>query len=729
MYIKKVKINNFQSYFGEHSLELTKGVNIFYGKNQSGKSKFFNVFNWGFFNRIYGRDQDGVKDWHQDLESFGAKICNYYALSKIKKNEVIRMSVDIEFCSIIPRDGVLEKSSLPDKAYLTEVDYFLTRSISYKLNSDPKLASDIDNWSIVNDGEDLDLYFKFAGETFYLNNPEVEIEKIFPIEIRDYMWFQGEAIEDLVDFQDSHKLRDAIYKISYFPVYEKLSELIKDSVRLVEEQILKKKRKNQKNEKEYNSIAYDIDSCLKKLDKEEIYNEGIINQIDDTKTDISKMTSKLRTIHEYPKYYEQETTFKAELDAALKITATLDEIRREKIIKNWMMKGIDIIHDDIQEIFKNFEAKVKASSPTNNPLPLLIPGEEWINKMIKEKKCHVCDRDYDPKVDTIVHEALLKRSSQSNLKKNEDEKQLNYFYTQLFELSDEFFNKNNLISDDIDNFNQKVNDEWENVRDAREKLDKITQTIKSKFGTSSISNEAKNASEILDKKDIYDTKLSKLERKLKFSNDTIIDYKQDLIKYKNDLKKNEKPSAVKLKEETFLKYYQFLESSLNTLKDNAFRNLLIDIENKANELYKNYLSHRATDGGSLFIDKQTLELSNFTKDGAIRDSNQSNEDIAKISVINAILSLNALKTGIHFPFITDAPSSSFDMETTIAYTSALPNLFDQCIIISKDFDEESIDSLSSSKDIKSIFKLEYDTVDNQLEKIEENSTTIIKKIK
>ena len=101
------------------------------------------------------------------------------------------------------------------------------------------------------------------------------------------------------------------------------------------------------------------------------------------------------------------------------------------------------------------------------------------------------------------------------------------------------------------------------------------------------------------------------------------------------------PSAVKLKEETNLKYFKFLESSLINLQEEAFKNLLIDIENKANQLYKNYLSHRSTDGGSLVINKKTLELSNFTKEGIVRDSNQSNEDIAKISVINSILSLNA----------------------------------------------------------------------------------------
>ena len=727
MYIKKITIKNFQSYYDEHVIELSNGVNIFHGSNDSGKSKLFNVFNWGFFNRIYGRDQDGIKDWHYNLDTYGAKICNHYALSKIDRNETIKMSVDIVFCSKIPKDGDSGKFSLPPKAYEKEVDYHLTRSISFKLNTEKELSSKIESWSV--NKEELELYFKFLGETFYINNPNMEIGKIFPFEIRDYMWFQGESIEDLVDFKDSNKLRDAINKISYFPVYEKLTDLIKDSVKLVDDQIIKKKRKNQKNSNTYNTISSDIDKFKRYLENEEHENKELNSKIESIKLEINKLKSKLRTINEYPKYFELETKYKSEYDTALKFTEKLDSQRKEHIIRKWMMKGVNIYKPDIEKILRDYETKLISNSPSNNPLPLLIPGEEWINKMIADCMCHVCERPYDKNIDVSVHEALLSRSSKKNEKKNEESKQLNYFYTEIIEKSEEVMLRNSSIDKEIKDFNKKVIEEWDKVQTARNSLDDIKQKIKDKFGTSSISGEAKNANELLNKSEVFEENLKKKQRNLLNSDNLLVQYKNELRELKLDLDKNEMPSAVKLKEETNLKYFKFLESSLINLQEEAFKNLLIDIENKANQLYKNYLSHRSTDGGSLVINKKTLELSNFTKEGIVRDSNQSNEDIAKISVINSILSLNAEKTGIHFPFITDAPSSSFDIETTIAYTSALPDLFKQCIIISKDFDKESIESLKNSKDINSIFKLEYGPVHDALDKIQENSTTIIRKIK
>lgn len=727
MYIKKITINNFQSFHGEHIVELSKGVNIFHGKNDSGKSKLFNVFNWGFFNRIYGRDQEGVKDWHSDLDSYGVKVCNHYALSNIDINETIKMGVEIVFSSKIPRNGVVEKSSLPNKAYEQEVDYYLKRSISFKLNAEKEFSNQIDNWSLHD--EEFDLYFKFGGTTFFIEDPNLEIGFIFPFEIRDYMWFQGEAIEDLVAFKDSNKLREAINKISYYPVYEKLSDLMEDAVNMIDDQIIKKNRKNQRDSNTYNTISSNISDVKRTLAQKEELKKELKEKIDSTNKEINKIKSKVRTVTEYPKYFEIETTNEAKLNSALESTEKLDYDRKEYIIKQWMMKGVDNYKADLDKILEDYEAKLKSESPSNNPLPLLVPGEEWVNKMIADGMCHVCERSYDKDVDVAVHEALLRRSSNANIEKDEKSKQLNYFYAALLEKSEEVISLNNVINHGIIDFNNKVVEKWNAVTEAREALRSIRKKIQDKFGASSIANEAKNATQLFNKLEVLQENLLQEQRRLNQFENAISDLNRDLLSYKKELSNNTLPSNVKIKEVTYQKYFNFLKDSLNNLKDEAFTSLLDDIQKKANDLYKDYLSHRSTDGGELIIDKNTLELSNFTNDGSVRDSNQSNEDIAKISVINAILTLNAEKTGIHFPFITDAPSSSFDMETTIAYTSALPKLFNQCIIISKDFDDKSIDSLKKSKDIKSIFNLKYGPVKHHLENIQENSATTIKKIK
>lgn len=60
-----------------------------------------------------------------------------------------------------------------------------------------------------------------------------------------------------------------------------------------------------------------------------------------------------------------------------------------------------------------------------------------------------------------------------------------------------------------------------------------------------------------------------------------------------------------------------------------------------------------------------------------------------MSIINALLSLNQEAMGIYYPFISDAPTSSFDLETTHKYLLGIKDIFRQSIILTKDVDIES----------------------------------------
>ena len=53
MRITNITINNFQSYYGEQSIDFGKGLNLIIGKGGKGKSKLFNAFYWVLFGKIY----------------------------------------------------------------------------------------------------------------------------------------------------------------------------------------------------------------------------------------------------------------------------------------------------------------------------------------------------------------------------------------------------------------------------------------------------------------------------------------------------------------------------------------------------------------------------------------------------------------------------------------------------------------------------------------------------
>ena len=55
MRIRKIKIENFQSYYQIQALEFSDGLNLIIGNGGKGKSKLFNAFYWVLFGRIYVR--------------------------------------------------------------------------------------------------------------------------------------------------------------------------------------------------------------------------------------------------------------------------------------------------------------------------------------------------------------------------------------------------------------------------------------------------------------------------------------------------------------------------------------------------------------------------------------------------------------------------------------------------------------------------------------------------
>ena len=60
MKINSITINNFQSYYGEQTIEFGDGLNLVIGNGGKGKSKLFNAFYWVLFGKIYVTSEGGV---------------------------------------------------------------------------------------------------------------------------------------------------------------------------------------------------------------------------------------------------------------------------------------------------------------------------------------------------------------------------------------------------------------------------------------------------------------------------------------------------------------------------------------------------------------------------------------------------------------------------------------------------------------------------------------------
>lgn len=145
----------------------------------------------------------------------------------------------------------------------------------------------------------------------------------------------------------------------------------------------------------------------------------------------------------------------------------------------------------------------------------------------------------------------------------------------------------------------------------------------------------------------------------------------------------------------------FLENICKRVQENARKDLLRKIEERANIFYAKFTEHDNGYKGCVKIgDDYSIEF-----DAGL---NTSHEDRKKMSIINALLSLNQEAMGIYYPFISDAPTSSFDLETTHKYLLGIKDIFEQSIILTKDVDLDSdkyID-LRNQSNVSRIYNLE-----------------------
>ena len=174
MILQSIELNNFMCYSGPNRFDFTEGINVIIGDNGYGKSKLFDAFYWVMYNECF----DTSKKKFQKTNLLKKLIVSDKAVSETDEG-IITASVILTF-------------------YNTEKDsvYILERRYSVKKQED-NIIEDQDSEEIIS--------FK---EMSYLNAREVrdaeQIERIkkniLPDNIKPYMWFQGEQVESIIDF-------------------------------------------------------------------------------------------------------------------------------------------------------------------------------------------------------------------------------------------------------------------------------------------------------------------------------------------------------------------------------------------------------------------------------------------------------------------------------------------------------------------------------------------------
>ena len=694
MIIRNITIENFQSYYESQTIEFSKGLNLIIGNGGKGKSKLFNAFYWVLFGKIY---ITGIGWCTTDNLPQSAKFAmqryefiNKRALFKAQINDKIRASVQIEIED--------------DKGN----DYIIERSVS-ALRLEGEEWDSNDAWQVG--GNMLKVSFDSTTGTKVLNDllAEDKINELFPDGIRNYIWFQGESLESLINFRNKETLKAAVKHISYFPYYEKLSEIISKSklkITGIESRKLKEVNKHNSSVK---GLLSTIDNLNYKISREEENKKQFETHIETIKIALADGETKISGLASYSMLVKKYKDCENEINKLLSETTRIDEFQREKLPSLWVLRGIEPMIQQCKEIIekhKEEEYTVPEKKYLDNP------SRSKLEEILKDKKCFVCGTEFSED-DAPYHYITERLRLQEEYLKEMEE------YTSNMQLSKQFNMFVGKIQDYPDSLLislSKIDKQWKDSEDELErymaqrrrkqdekrKLDEQIEDIKKKHGVDPVT-QAETAGIINSSIRASRSNLETIQRKLDVSKQTLSNYRSELRIAERELEKlGAKDTTVAKVPETEWKHIStFLEDICKRVQESARKDLLHKIEERANLFYAKFTEHDNGYKGNVKIGEDySIEF-----DAGL---NTSHEDRKKMSIINALLSLNQEAMGIYYPFISDAPTSSFDLETTHKYLLGIKDIFGQSIVLTKDVDLESdkyID-LQNQSNVSRIYNLE-----------------------
>jgi DNA sulfur modification protein DndD len=681
MIIKKIELNNFMCYAGLNRFEFKEGLNLIIGDNGYGKSKLFDAFYWVLYDQVFVSEQKSfqpTKKVKDGIVSDRAKSeCNDHTL--VTSVEITFHNPDRDISYIIERKYVLSREGDGWKP-----SYDSERSIWKKTMS-------VMNAVLVTDEEDKDRVLK----------------TILPDNIKPYMWFQGEQVESIIDFNQHDTLTRAINvlsNISQFDELKSIAESAAKTARLEYDKELKKASKDKSKSDELERKKKNIEDRLEYLTREyenekenhanaEDKAERLLYKIQDAKN-IKELENEKKTVERllgdlHQRILEGQIAF------------------HKKLFKNkWLLKGTEdllIIYSDkysaytskklerVAAVKAKFDAEKAVMKKLQTRLPLDVPEPIYVEQMLKEERCRVCDREALKGSDAWNKiKELLERPNEKI--KDEDDEPLTKQ-----DFSDEFkrLYQNGLgLSHVIKSADEDINETLLFIQELNKKqreLNKKYQTLESDIQTllTNASLNLSDADNIINEYAEHTKKAKHFgEEELK-SKQQIDVLKGQLAETKEQLKglaTGEIPAWMIDK----LKVLEDFEDLAQSTRERVFSQLIKLLEDEANKHYSAMTSGNKSARGIIRL--KALANGNYMPElmdnngNPLVQLNTGNIILIKLATIMAIISARqGTRTTDLYTLITDAPMSVFGEDYTIGFCKTVSQVYKQSIIMSKEF--------------------------------------------
>lgn len=693
MEFKQITITNFLSYFGKNKIDFSPFTTIVIGQNNTGKSKLFDAINFVLYGRIYDTQKES---WITDDTEIANLILNKHevneALEKNKTTTESSVSIEIDDLVIADTQVTITRSFifkiLNGKYVFSSKNLTLTETDKFVVNSYSYLGSDAN--------ERMKMYFSDS--------------------IKDFFLFQGEAASKIMKLQKNGNFRMAVREVARLEVFEKARDYAEKYEDTISRSIQIKAGKNKKVKNEQEKLQSEIENLIEQEKKYQKNKDEAETKLAEYQEVLDKNNDELSKLKEFEDYFKQK---KALEENKKNIQRQIKEIGDEKFA---------IIEDSVfykvrEKIasFKTFYEKLEAKGE----VPPSISANE-IKKALKACQCTICGTD-------LSEGTPSRKFAETRLPKCDTDKLGNYLRALNYTIGD--------MEDEIRNIPSNLNNLLERKRKSDTRKQNLINDEKrlaeqlenTNLDESASVEKMKHIAEVKQTVSRYESLCKNAERDFNSARGSINVIENQIFQARKQLG-NLVADDDEVDEEDKIKlhYASKLNAAMKRLFETANTTAYEQVEQKANEYYKEMTHENAALVGDIKIDLETSEIYTVDEDGVrIMDINQGNRISIQLAVIAGILTVAQEQFGVQYPFVTDAPVSHLGGDNKTSTIQTMINAFEQSIIIIKDdtstknkSNDEIRKLINESSDIEKAYELSLSKAENINDQF-----TVIKQIK
>jgi DNA sulfur modification protein DndD len=680
MIIKKIELDNFMCYAGkDNCIEFSEGINVIIGDNGYGKSKLYDAFYWVMYDQVFVPE----KKEFQSTKTVKSKLISDKAKAEADGGRVTA-SVKITFHNV-------ERDSM----------YILERRYSVSIESGNILEN--------NDGE----FTIMEKELSYLNARMVTDEdkkksilnSILPSQIKDYLWFQGEQVESIIDFNKQDTLTKAVNVLSNIARYDAMIEIAQAAAKTATTEYDREVKRLSKDSVKSAQLETRKSDLERKIQNEKAEQQEINNNLSRAESRCEELLNKQADAQKVSVLQERKRGLLNQL-ASLNQTLKTEQVsfHRKMFRSKWVLKGTEDLQRQYAKKFSDYEKKKLAfeaeekvkrkieeevSANLQTRLPINVPEPNYVEWMLEKERCLVCDREAKKDTEAWLKIKELLDRPKDKKKSTKDAATVSQDFSddlkRLYQNGLSLSNRIADIDDDINETLQRRNDLHGKVREANREIEAVESDIQKLLADTLLTSE--QAENILNEYSIQNQKAKDFKEDLNRVTQEI-EHNEGLLKGVNDQFKDlvtgELPAWL-VEKRDITKDFEVISKST---RERVFNSLIAQLEQEANVHYQAMTSGNRSARGKIKLRK--LPNGNYMPE--IIDSNgnpllglnTSNLILVKLSAIMAIISAKG-NSGEVYTLITDAPTSVFGEDYTLGFCKTISKVYRQSIIMSKEF--------------------------------------------